>query len=144
MKSLLTLLLIGAIAFLAYQNHEKELSIARLAAEASQSEEAHKLSEAKDRARAAGEERDKLKRERDGIALERDAIAQERTVALAERDSARQEVVAARAEIARLTQTTPKPASWLEKRIEQSSNPLDPKGAPSSTLGRPRTIPGQR
>lgn len=122
MKTLLPLLLIGAIAFLAYQNHEKQQTLQRIANEAEQAEVSRKLADFKEQVRKAEAEANKVASERDGVKEQLDA-------ALAERDDARQQVVAANAEIGRLTATTPKPVSWFEKRLN-SATKLD---APPTT-----------
>jgi|GEM_PF-4787965 len=97
MKSLLLLLLIGAVSVLAFQNYQKGQSLARIQEAAQQEEEASRLKK----------------------------ISDERTQYLRERDEARRQLVNANNEIARLTHTTPKPVSWIEKRVEESSAKLD-------------------
>lgn len=112
-KSLLLLLLVGAVVFLAYQNFEKQQALQRVANESAERESRRQASEMKEQvlkaegaARAAADEVREIKQQLD--------------TALAERDDARQQMVAANAEIARLTATTPKPLTWFEKRLENT------------------------
>jgi peptidoglycan hydrolase CwlO-like protein len=107
-KTLVILVLIVTLSFVAYRSHQQKLEV-QAALEESVQREAE----------------EKKKAETDVAKLKQ------------ERDEARQEVVAANAEIGRLTQTTPKPVSWFNKRIEESSERLTSKPAPAGGVHRP-------
>lgn len=132
MKSLLLLLLIGCVVFLSYENHTKGVALRQLAESQEKSEESRRLAELQEQARKAGKERDlttrdfdTIKRQFDAMKGEFDAVKRELDSAkmnLAtttnERDDARRQVEAANAQIGRLTATTPKPATWFQKKLE--------------------------
>lgn len=123
MKALLILVLVGVVAFLAYRNHEKDQAVQMLANEQA----------AKENVRHEDEMQDKVRK----AFAEKEAAVREAQILKRERDEARQEVTAANQEIARLTRTTPKPASWFERRLEENSGRLSSTPAPSNSPRRP-------
>jgi len=117
MKSVLLLLLVCAVGFLAFQNNQKQQAL-KLVQESLEKEAADQ------QVRTQKEQAQKLVDERNALRRERDLLT-------SERDDARRQVTAANNEIARLTHTTPKPQSWFDRRIEQSTATLD---APTTPL----------
>lgn len=111
MKTLLLLVLIAAGGFLYYRQTQQTLT----------DERAQRAAEVAD----ATKQIDELKQAKDKISKER--------------DDARRQVVALNVEVGRLTNSTPKPSPWFEKRLEQGSARLD---APPSAAGtvRPHSV----
>ena len=118
MKSVLMVALIGIVAFLFYQNRQKELALAEIADRENKAEASREMDQLKDDLHKAGAERDAARQERDRAKFELQAATQDR-------DDARHQVEAAQAEIGRLTNTIPKPVNWFEKHLEQSTGKLD-------------------
>lgn len=115
MKALLILVLVGVIAFLAYQNHEKKLTMEMMTNEQSSKDAIQREEDLKDKVRKATMEAQTLKQER---------------------DDARRQLVAANEEIARLTRTTPKPVTWFDKRLEENSGRLNATPGPAASVHR--------
>ncbi|MEQ1861551.1 MAG: hypothetical protein ABMA13_16640 [Chthoniobacteraceae bacterium] len=120
MKSLLLVAIFGAAAFLCWRAYENE----RTLREAARVQSEQQLADTTEQARMADE---------DGR-RERDQLRGERDIAVRERDDARQQAVAAQTEIARLTNTTPKPENWFQKRLDQGSGKLDAPPAPAGVV----------
>jgi hypothetical protein len=71
---------------------------------------------AQQRARTEAQARLDAEHERAKMQGERDTAIAERDAAIAQRDDARLQAQAAQNEIARLTNSTPRPLTWFEKR----------------------------
>ncbi len=108
-------MLVGVITFLAYQNHEKKLTMEMMANEQASKDALQREEDLKEKVRKATVEAQTLKQER---------------------DDARRQLVAANEEIARLTRTTPKPVTWFDKRIEENSGRLNATPAPAASVRR--------
>lgn len=135
MKSVLLLLLVCAVGFLAYQNNEKQQAL-KLIQEAS--EKQAEENQAKTQREQAETKAKTQKEQAQKLVSERDQLLRERETLTTERDEARQLLTAANNEIARLTHTTPKPQSWFERRIEKSTATLDAPPTPQPRPGFPR------
>jgi uncharacterized protein (DUF3084 family) len=130
--SLIALLLV-ALAMLAYQNNEKARSIAAFHEAEQKAAADHQLADLREAVRKVGSERNAADQARNKAEHERDQVLQERDQALHERDEARQQATVAAAEIGRLTNSTPKPQSWFEKRQAESGGKLDAPAADANT-----------